>query len=285
MAIDFSKPFDPTTGDLEMEILEEAQAAAVQQLAPAGPLDLEAVKKLVVPYKAQVDKMVAEAAALKITDEASNTRAAEIGNTARKVKKAIEAIKNSPAYLEADEFLKGVRNLIKSFVDPLEMNVERVCKDKQRAWVDFQRIEQAKKEAAAREAARVQQARIDEEQRKLREEAERKAREAAELLKKEKDEATRIALQKTIEDETAAAQAPAPEVVAPVIPEAQTTVRTEAGSSFQKRPWKHEIVDESLIPRKYLAVNETLIRRDIAAGIREIPGVKIFQETQISYRG
>lgn len=265
----------------------ESETPEISPPLPAtfAPLDLEAVKAALTPYHAQVEAMIKEATDLKITDDASNTRATEIGNTARKVKKAVEAIKTSPAYVEADEFLKGARNLIKSFTDPLESKVERVCKEKQRAYVDFLRIEQARKEAAAREAARIQQAKIDAEQKAIREEAERKAKEAAEALKKETDEATRAALQKTIDDETAAAEAPAPIVVAPEIPEAQTTVRTEAGSSFQKRPWKHRIVDESLIPRKYLVVNETLIRKDIAAGIREIPGVEIFQETQISYRG
>jgi len=263
----------------------------------AGALDLKSTEMALAPYRQQVAAMVAEATALKVQDAAGNARATELGNMARTVKKAVEAIKQSPAYIEAKSFTKGVDNLIKSFTDPLENDVERVLKAKGASYQEQLRIEQQRKEAVVREEARKLQEKIDAEARVLREEAERKVKEAAAALKewtresamsstaREKDEATRTALQKTIDDETAAALAPTPIVVTPIMPQAETVTRTGAGSSFAKRPWKHEILDASLIPREYLVVNETAIRRAIADGIREIPGVRIFQTTEISYRG
>lgn len=48
--------------------------------------------------------------------------------------------------------------------------------------------------------------------------------------------------------------------------------------------WVFEIKDDKQIPREYLQVNETLIRGAINQGVREIPGVRIYQEESISLR-
>ena len=42
-----------------------------------------------------------------------------------------------------------------------------------------------------------------------------------------------------------------------------------------------EIIDESLIPRKYLEVNMTAIRRDALSGVN-IPGVKVVDDTIVA---
>ena len=280
MTIDFSAPLTKTKKE------KKTQLAVVEAPppAPAQLLDLEAVQTALAPYHAQVEAMITEASALKVVDEASNTRATEIGNMARKIEKAVEAIKQEEPYRQAREFLNGIGNLIKGFTEPLKMQVVAPLKAQQSAYADRLILEQQRREAAAREAARIQQAKVDAEARAIREEAERKAKEAEKLLKKEKDEAARAALQKTIEEERAAAAAPTPQVIAPVVEQAPTVTRTGAGSSFAKRPWTHVIVDTNLIPRDYLTVDEQAIRRAITAGIREIPGVRIYQETQINYR-
>lgn len=48
--------------------------------------------------------------------------------------------------------------------------------------------------------------------------------------------------------------------------------------------WTFETTDASLVPREYLIVDESAIRKAIAAGVREIPGVRIFQEQSLSIR-
>lgn len=71
----------------------------------------------------------------------------------------------------------------------------------------------------------------------------------------------------------------APVQVAPVI---------HNGSSFAAKGttkrWVFEIKDDKQIPREYMQVNETLIRGAINQGVREIPGVRIYQEESISLR-
>jgi hypothetical protein len=48
--------------------------------------------------------------------------------------------------------------------------------------------------------------------------------------------------------------------------------------------WKFEVLNTALVPREFLIVDETAIRRAIAAGTREIAGVRIYQEDQLRVR-
>jgi predicted RNA-binding protein with RPS1 domain len=61
-------------------------------------------------------------------------------------------------------------------------------------------------------------------------------------------------------------------------------IRVEDGSFYVSKKWEHEITDVSLIPRDYLVPNESAIKRAIADGIRNIPGVNIKQIEQTSMR-
>jgi hypothetical protein len=48
--------------------------------------------------------------------------------------------------------------------------------------------------------------------------------------------------------------------------------------------WVFEVQDATKVPREYLIVNEPSIRQAINGGIREIPGVRIYQDESISLR-
>lgn len=48
--------------------------------------------------------------------------------------------------------------------------------------------------------------------------------------------------------------------------------------------WTFEILDSNQIPREYLIVDETAIRKAINAGVRTIPGVSIFQSESLTIR-
>lgn len=54
-------------------------------------------------------------------------------------------------------------------------------------------------------------------------------------------------------------------------------------SGLTKR-WVFEVTDEQQVPRAYLQVNEKKIKEEIAAGARNIPGVRIYQDESISLR-
>lgn len=77
-----------------------------------------------------------------------------------------------------------------------------------------------------------------------------------------------------------AASAPAPVVVLP------TMVPKQEGVSA-RRTWKFRIVNESLIPREFLMVNEVAIRAMVKAqkNMTKIPGVEVYPDDSVSVRG
>lgn len=60
-----------------------------------------------------------------------------------------------------------------------------------------------------------------------------------------------------------------------------SVVKSESGSVRVKKIWSFEIEDKTQIPARYKIVDERLIRKAIKDGIREIPGIKIFQEERL----
>lgn len=277
MTINFASPLEEAP-EAEFSV----NPVIMEPPAPPQLLDLETVKLALAPYKARIDKMVTEAKAVQITDEPSQVLAVELGTTARKLKNQVENLRKSTVQ-PLNDHVKDVNNLAKSFTEPLDA-AERDLKAKISSYQTKLRIEQEKKAALAREEARRQQERIEAEQREIREAAEVKAREAAEALKKETDAAARAALERTIAEETEAANAPVQVAVAPVIPEIPKTVRTESGSAHQRMTWEFEIEDKSMVPPEYLMVDEKAIRQAVKAGIRQIPGVRIFELASTTFR-
>ena len=61
----------------------------------------------------------------------------------------------------------------------------------------------------------------------------------------------------------------------------ESTTRGSIGSVQFRKIQRVEIIDESLIPRKYLEVNMTAIRRDALCGVN-IPGVKVVDDTIVA---
>lgn len=48
--------------------------------------------------------------------------------------------------------------------------------------------------------------------------------------------------------------------------------------------WTYEIVDRNQVPNGYWTIDEAAIKADIANGVREIPGVRIYEEAVTTYR-
>ncbi len=101
-------------------------------------------------------------------------------------------------------------------------------------------------------------------------------------------EAERIAQDaaRKIQEEARKAGVPAEDVpeIKVVLPKAPTVTRTEDGSSYTRVDWKYEITDVSALPREYLIPHESLINRAVKAGVRVIPGVRIYQEQSTRIR-
>jgi hypothetical protein len=67
----------------------------------------------------------------------------------------------------------------------------------------------------------------------------------------------------------------------PPSPVFNTTTVKAKGTTLR---WTFELTDTTQIPREYLVVDEAAIRKAVNAGVRTIPGVKIFQTESLALR-
>ena len=68
-------------------------------------------------------------------------------------------------------------------------------------------------------------------------------------------------------------------------PGAPTAIRTESGTLFPREDWGFEVVKLEDVPRDYLEVSKVAVNNAIAAGVREIPGLRISATTTMVQRG
>lgn len=119
--------------------------------------------------------------------------------------------------------------------------------------------------AAAEEQMRLNKAREDE-QKRLDKEHEKNI---GKLQKQGYD--TSIIPKKELEQEQFIATAP------------ETNIQGNSGGSANiKKVWLFKVTNPELVPRKYLVVDESAIRKAVVAGEREIQGVNIYQDYNVS---
>jgi hypothetical protein len=148
-------------------------------------------------------------------------------------------------------------------------------------------------EYRTKEAARIERERRAEEERqrkehekqmeKERKEAEKEAEKQCKALEKEElSKKEQKAELKRIEDERLAREEEIARERESFVPEVEikqeTKVESESGTLRFRKHWTFEIIKESEVPREFLAVDETAIRKAVNAGAREIKGVRIFEE-------
>lgn len=195
------------------------------------------------------------AQSLQVVDEASDAKAKELLVKCARTMKALEA-KRDADVRPLNDHVKRLNAKYKPFTEPL-LRVKHLVNDKVSAYhrvIEEQMREQAA--AAARKAA---------------EEAAKVAAEQAQA--KGLDEAAAAALMQQ-ESDRAAEQAQA-------IERAKTT-EVDGGAVSVKRPWTWEVVDEPAIPREYWILDTKKLNAVVKAGMREIPGVRIFQDYQVA---
>lgn len=190
-----------------------------------------------------------------------------------------------------EQYQRAVNTFVKDFMGPIKEGDDAL-----RAKVlAFQREEKAKAEEEANrkyeEAAAAERAASEKAQRTAREaEAARQAAAAAvkeadffaafdareKARRAEEDRLT--AEERAREKKTEAARASTPVTVAPV--------RTASGATATtKEHWKFAVEQFGQVPSMYLILNEVAVRRAIAGGVRDIPGLRIFDEGQLAVGG
>lgn len=189
----------------------------------------------------------------------------EFLNKIRSWKKRIEEIRLS--YTQPlNESLKRINADFKRTADPLNL-----LDDEINGKMGEYRAKEAEKIRKQQEKeAEKQRLAFEKEQEKKRKELE-KQKKKDDLTKKEIKEA-----EKEIEKE---------EFVPKPIIKQETTIKTDDAKMVARKSWTFEIEDETKIPRKYLKVDEVAIGKAVrSGGIREIKGVKIYQEENFGFK-
>ena len=211
-----------------------------------NPFDLEPVKARLDAYSEAIDCMVDEVAGIDVADEDSSKVAVELGTKAKKIETAIERLRKELVQ-DHNDFVKSVNGLAKSFTERLG-GIQASVRGKLGAYASRQELERRKAEEAARKAQAELQAKLN--------------------------------------DEAKAANVEPVQIMEPALPKQHTVVRSESGgSATQRKVWKFEVTDAQAVPREYLVVNESLVRQHVANGVREIPGVRIYEDIQIALKG
>lgn len=212
--------------------------------ATRNPYDMAPVKAALTPYMEQIQTMQTEASAVVIASEADNTRAIEMGLQSKKLKDAIEKARKQ-FVADPGEFVRSVNALAKSFSEKL-LSIETGLKRKIGEYQQRKELERRKAEEEARKQAAALQAKLD--------------------------------------AEAKAAHVEPVKIEAPAIPKASGPVRTSEGSSYQVSVWQFEIQAEADVPREYLMPCEARIRQAVKDGVRNIPGVRIFETSETRFR-
>jgi len=78
-----------------------------------------------------------------------------------------------------------------------------------------------------------------------------------------------------------------PEIVAPIVAGPEKRIETDMAKVSFTENWTFQITDETLIPREYLMVDESKIRKVVKAlkADTKIAGIKVFDQGGVSIRG
>jgi hypothetical protein len=234
-------------------------------------------------FEKKVNDLIAQSRKVTaIRDETGNTLSAHTASELTRMIKDIEIVRKHFTAPHT-KFNAKVNEFAKKYSDPLTKEQGRQ-KMMLTGWYNAQEMEKRRKEAAAREEARRIQAEVDAEAERQRQEAQKKVDEAKAELERLHTEPSATAhsdyvaaLEKTIEDETVAANAETPLVAYPVVAEQDKVVRTAAGSASFAHDYTWELEDITKVDRKWLVLDEKKINQAVKGGLRSEPGFRIFE--------
>ena len=207
--------------------------------------DMETVKQNFSIYVEQVERMVAQAEKHVVENDKTNMQAVTMAGEAKRLAKKIEAQRKN-IIDEPNTFVKSVNSFCKSFTEPLK-KIEGILKQKVGQY-------QYKQELA-------------------RKEAEKKAEEERKKLQKKLDAEAKKAGVESVK-------------VAPLaLPPNESVTRTDTGTAAHiRKQWKAEIREPAKVPREYCSPDPKLINQAVKMGIREIPGIRIFEDVSTVLR-
>lgn len=252
MTLDFSFTEDrggPYASDPEKESINLDDDRKEPKPDPAPDVvpvqyDLDAVRKLFKSYDPEFKEIEKKANALKVTDDDSAATATEMIAQASGLVKKIEG-KRKEKIKDPDSFVRSVNSIVR----PVRLKVEGITKSVKKKIGDYEYqkiLKQREDEKKIKEAAAKAQAELDKQ-------AKEKGVESVKL----------------------------PEMK---VPKKKDPIRTEVGTASTRMVWDFEIEDAEKVPDNYKVIDEKKIKNAIAAGIRDIPGVKIVERPSVSVR-
>lgn len=214
---------------------------------------MENEKELIV-IKSNVTKLQNKANEIVVTDNESYTVAADIVAKLKESGSKIKSLKESITK-PLNDALKNARSMFAPAEEDCE-KAESIIKTK---MLNFKREQDRK----AREEEEKIAKKLEEEKAKLDAKVE-----AGEITSEKADEKFAKKLEKTEEKIES-------------IDRVDNTVKGKVGSVSIRKVRKVRIINDSIIPRKYLIVDEVSVRRDALSGI-EIPGVEVYEEESLA---
>ena len=232
---------------------KEATEFAERHYAPSpvviNPFDIEQAKSELSRYEEKIKGMLTEAQAFEITDEASNSKAVEMGLQAKKLSKRVKE-DGADRTKKHRLYTGAVKNLVRVYTDMLD-SIESDLKGKFREYSRIKEMKRREDDLKVKEAARALQDRVNREAKK-----------------------------KNIDPIL---------IPEPVLPQKQAPTRTEEGSGSMKKVWtwdkNEEEIDFDKVPDEYKILNGPAINTAIKAAVRNIPGIRIYQDDVPVWRG
>lgn len=209
-----------------------------------NPTDITAARKALQIFGDQVGAMEHEAKELTVNSRETAITATEMTGQVKRLAKQIDT-RRKDIIEEPDGFVRKVNAFVKPMTDRLKA-LEELLKRKIGDFSYQQELQRREIERRQREEAAKLQAELD---------AQAKAANVEPVL-----------------------------VVPVAVPERREPTRSDTAVASTVMVWDFEVQDPAAVPRPYLAVDEAAIRAAVRGGIREIPGVRIFERAEIRVR-
>ena len=200
--------------------------------------------------KKDIALLSTQAQTLIVQDEVTFAGAADFLSKVKVRIKRLDSMKEDLTRPFADA-LKEARNKFKMMSEPYEQ-MEASLKSKMNAYIQL-------KEAQAQKEAYEAKLKADEENNRR-------------IIEQQRAEAKGEPVKEVELVEATPVEAP------------KTQVRTESGVTYVTKKWKARITDEKIVPREYLGVDQVKVNDAIKSGVREIPGIEIFEESTVAVR-
>lgn len=202
------------------------------------------------------ERVVGNASALTVHNEASAAVATEYIKTLKTLIDEAEA-KQADLLAPFNEGIKRVKAEFTTFIEPL-----KTAREGLRERLKTYKLKELEQKAA--------------EEKKVRDE------EAARLAALEATKPRGKAAKQELEQQKAMVKAEADTKVMRLAPVGAT--RSTSAVAMIREEWTFEVEKPDEVPRQYLTPDEKLIKTAVKAGIRDIPGVRIFKQADLRVR-